>query len=293
MLRRYAFVYVNERRDKGEFTRGTADRVWYTLTDFAAVFGGRPLTQLGPPAISKWMARHPEWKPGTRATNFGRVRAFCHWLRDMGLIRKDPFRGQKAPKRPRKNPRPLSRDQYLRLHDGAPDARARLIVACMYWLGLRACEVSRLQVDDIDRTHNLMRVVGKGGHERVLPVVPQVQLALNQYLRAFPATSGPLVRSYTRPGGLTPSTVSILVRKWLVDAGIKHTAFDGVTGHAMRHSALSELAEATKDPYVVMELAGHADISTSMAYVRRAQTSRLRDALAVRDVATAGGPSLM
>lgn len=282
MLRKYAYVYVNERRDKREFTRGTADRTWYCLADFADMFGARPLTHLTPVFVDKWLASHPEWKPGTRSTNFGRVRSFCRWLLHRGLVRKDPFAGKRAPKRPRRNPRPLTRDQFDRLNASAPDSRARLIVALMYWLGLRCCEVAWLQVEDCDRHTNLMRIVGKGGHERILPIVPQVQLTLNVYLREHPATSGPLVRSYTHPGGLEPGTVSILTRGWLTAAGLKQTAFDGVTPHAMRHSAASELAEATHDPYLVQELLGHADISTSMYYVKRAQTSRLRDGLNLR-----------
>jgi integrase len=284
MLGKYAYCYVNERHAKGEFTRGTADRTWYCLADFVRLFGHRPMTQLTPVFIDRWLAAHPEWKPGTRRTHYGQVRAFCRWLHHRGVVRKDPFAGKTAPKRPRRNPRPLTRHQYETLHASVPDARARLIVALEYWLGLRACEVARLTLEDCDRHHNLMHVVGKGGHERTLPVVPQVQLALNLYLREHPATSGPLVRSYTRPGGLLPGTVSILVRSWLTAAGLKQSAFDGVTGHAMRHSAATELAELTHDPYVVQELMGHADISTSMYYVRRVDTSRLREALSLRTV---------
>lgn len=287
VLRRYAYLYVNERKDKGEFTRGTADRTWYCLADFAQLFGGRPMTHLTPVFVDRWLASHPEWKQGTRRTHFGQVRSFCAWLLRRGLVRKDPFDGLKAPKRPRKNPHPLSRVQYELLYHSAPDSRAKLIVALMYWLGLRCCEVARLQVEDADRHTNTLHVVGKYDKERDLPIRPQLQLALNLYLREHPATSGPLVRSYTRPGGVLPGTVSIMVRRWLKDCGLKITAFDGVTGHAMRHSALTELAEATHDPYLVMELAGHADISTSMYYVKRAQTSKLRDALGLREVTTA------
>jgi integrase len=282
VINQYAFVYINERRDKGEFTRQTADRVWYCLADFGELFGRRPMTHLTPVFIDRWLASHPLWKPGTRRTHFGQVRAFCRWLLERGVVKKDPFAGRTAPKRPRKNPRPLSREQFQILFHSLPDSRARLIVSLEYWLGLRAVEVSRLQVEDIDRSHNLIHVIGKGGHERTLPLVPQCQLTVNTYLREHPATSGPLLRSYTRPGGLTPGTVSIIVRGWLKDCGLKETAFDGITPHAMRHSALTELAEATRDPYLVMELAGHSDVSTAMHYVRRADTAKLREALSLR-----------
>lgn len=283
VLKRWGMIYCNERVAKGEMTRGTADRVWYCIADFAESFGNRPMTQLSPRAIDRWLASHPEWKPGTRATQFTRMRAFCRWLVARGALDKDPFTGMKAPKRPRRNPRPLSYEDFRTLHSSLPDARAKLIVAFMYWLGLRCVEVSRLHVEDIDRIHNVMRVVGKGGHERTLPVVPQVQLALNLYLREHPASSGPLVRSYTSYESLKPETISIMVRRWMTDSGVKVHAFDGKAAHAMRHAAASELAHATRNPFAVQRLLGHADIGTSMAYVRDVSADELRSALELRD----------
>ena len=282
-LKRWGMLYCNERVARGEMTRGTADRVWYCIADFADSFGGRPMSQLGPRAVERWLEGHPDWKPGTRATQFTRLRSFVRWLVIRGALEKDPFIGMKAPRRPRRNPRPLPYEDFKTLSASLPDARAKLIVALMYWLGLRCVEVSRLQVDDIDRTHHVMRVVGKGGHERNLPVVPQVQLALNLYLREHPATSGPLVRSYTSYESLQPGTISIMVRRWMTDAGVKAGPFDGRAAHAMRHAAASELAHATKDPFAVQRLLGHSDIATSMLYVRDVSAEELRAALAQRD----------
>jgi len=279
-MRRMAFVYVNEQVARGAFSKGTADRVWYTLAGFAASFGKRPVHQLGQRAVERWLAEHPEWKPSTRALHFTRVRAFCRWLLRRGVIKKDPCAELTAPKRPRRNPRPLSFAEFQTLRAACPDARAKLIVSLMYWLGLRCVEIARLNVDDVDWLSKTVHVIGKGGHERELPLVPQIELALHAYLREHPATSGPLVRSYRTPGApMRAETISIYVRHWMLDAGVKHFPYDGRSAHAWRHTALTELAEATHDPYVVQEFAGHADISTAMHYVRRADLSRLRDGL--------------
>lgn len=283
VLKRWAMLYCNERVARGEMTRRTADNVWYALADFADSFGNRPVTQLGPRAIERWLESHPEWKPSTRATQFTRLRAFCRWLLVRGAIDKDPFAGMKAPKRPRRNPRPLAHEDYETLRASLPDARARFIVACLYWLGMRCVEVSRLMVEDIDRERNEMRVIGKGGHERTLPVVPQVQLKLNLYLREHPATSGPLVRSYTSFEALKPATISVMVRQWMSDCGVKLHPFDGRAAHAMRHSAGTELARATKDPFAVQRLLGHQNVATSMLYVKDVSADELRAALEARN----------
>lgn len=279
-MRRMARMYINERVGRGELTRDTANNTWYTLADFADEFGQRPWNQLGQAAVERWLATHPEWSPGARATAFYRCRAFCRWLLARGVIGKDPFANIRPPKRPRRNPRPLSRDQFEQLRGHLPDSRAKLIVALMYFLGLRGVEIARLNVEDVDRWGKTVHIVGKGGHERTLPLLPAVELKVNLYLREHPATSGPLIRSQVKPGqGLKPATIGILVRQWMLDAGVKHHAFDGRSGYSWRHTAATELADATHDPYVVQEFLGHADISTSMHYVRRADMSRLREGL--------------
>lgn len=278
-LRRLAAIYLNERVGRGALTRDAANNAWYTLADFADSFGRRPLDQLGVAAVERWLASHPEWQPGTRATAFYRARSFCRWMLARGYIHRDPFAGVEPPPRPRPNPRPLSFPEFQQLRAACPDARAKLIVSLMYWLGLRCVEVSLLNVDDIDWRSKTVRVTGKGRRVRELPLVPQIELAINAYLREHPATNGPLIRSYTRPGRLKAATISVNVRHWMLDAGVKHHAFDGRSAHAWRHTALTELAEATRDPYVVQEFAGHSDISTAMHYVRRADMSRLRDGL--------------
>ena len=108
--------------------------------------------------------------------------------------------------------------------------------------GLRCCEVARLQLGDLDRVNGLMLIVGKGGHERVLPIIEETAEAVDAYLTEYPAFAGPLVRSYSDPHrGLASATITKLVRVWVGDAGIKRARHDGVSAHAFRHTAATDM----------------------------------------------------
>jgi site-specific recombinase XerC len=285
MLKKWALVYCNERVNHGGMTRKTADGAWYTIADFALVFGNRPVTQLNAKAVSRWLASHPEWKPSTRVTKFTTMRSFCRWLLERGAITKDPFVGLRAPKRPRRTVRPLDRDRYDDLVAVLPDARARLLCALAYWCALRCVSISRLNVEDIDwQTKTLHVAAAKGGVEQQLPLRPQVELALNGYLRQHPATSGPLIRGYVHPHRrLSAHTIGTLVAGWMTEAGVKVHAHDGRSAHTWRSTAATEMAAATKDPYCVQELLGHSAIGTAVFYVARVGTDRLQVAMEARE----------
>ena len=115
-----------------------------------------------------------------------------------------------------------------------------------------------------------------------------------RHLRECPARSGPLIRNYRRVGsGIGAPHIGFIVAGWMKAAGVKNYAGDGRSAHALRHTALTELAEATGDAFLVQELAGWSSPATAANYVRRASTERLREAMAKRDAVDQpdqGGP---
>lgn len=200
------------------------------------------------------------------------------------MISGDPFEGVKLPRRPRPQPRPLPDADVARLLAATPDARARLIVHLQWGLGLRCVGVSNLRIEDIDTVAGVLIVREKRDAERRLPITPPIATALAAYLaEAPPATSGPLIRSMTNSTvGIGAARIGSLVAGWMSDAGVKQRPGDGRSAHALRHTCLTEVAEACGDAFIVAELAGWASISTAAHYVRRATTERVRSALEQR-----------
>lgn len=276
--------YLLERRNRRELSRSSVMRISYTLLSLDASFGERQLSSLGTRAIERWSEQHPDWKPATRQTYLSHARGFCDWLLRRKLIASDPFVDVVMPRRHRPSPRPLPRSDIAALLRVAPDARARLIIHLQWGLGLRCAGCANLCVEDIDFISKTLHIREKFDNERRLPVTPEVEAALDRYLWEFPSTSGPLLRSYRKEWeGIKAQYISTIVAQWMTDAGVKRRPHDGISAHSLRRTALTEVAEATGDAFIVQELAGWASPATAAHYVRRANTERVRNALERRE----------
>jgi integrase/recombinase XerC len=143
-----------------------------------------------------------------------------------------------------------------------------LIVLWMIQAGLRCCEIERLQIGDIDRGRRMARLTGKAGHERFVWLPDELEDALNAYLREYPASSGPLIRSYRRPNmPLRADTISGMVTQWMWEAGIKVAARDGVSAHAGRHTAATDMLLNGASARDVQYVLGHAHLATTERYL--------------------------
>lgn len=275
-----------DRVRRHEITAATAARHRSILGSFAELFGQRPIANISRTDIERWQADRSHLAAGTRRHEFSVLRQFIKHLVRSGHVRRDPTVGMRAPKVPRAADRALSRDEVEALEAALPDNRARAIFALMRYVGLRRAEVLALQVGDWDRRGEVVHVIGKGGHHRTEPVPPWVTAALRAYLAECPATAGPLIRTLDGSRGLAHSTLGRMMAKWMTDAGIKVAPFDGRNCHALRHTIASELIESGADICTVQELLGHASITSTQVYLRRAAVSRVRDAmLAARSAA--------
>jgi site-specific recombinase XerD len=157
------------------------------------------------------------------------------------------------------------------------------VVALMLGCGLRCAEVATITVDDWDRRGEVLRVAGKGGHERIVPVPPDVAAALAGYLAHEPAAGdSPIVRARTHPGGVRPDYLSQMVSRTMAAAGVKRAAWDRVSGHALRHTAATEVLDASGDLRVVQEMLGHQRLETTSVYLARAGVDRVRAAMLAR-----------
>lgn len=276
----HAHTYLQGRQRRGEITINTIRNSRSVLAGLSRSYGNRPVERFATAAVDRWLESTAHQKPSTRAAGWTIVAGFTRWLLQQQLIPADPCEGRRGPKRPRTEPRALEHDAVARLLFVAPDARAQAIIWLEVGLGLRRVEVHRLRVEDWLRRDRLVRVVGKGGHERTVPMIREAERVLDAYLRECPATVGPLIRSTTDPSRpLSLSSLSHYMATWMTAAGIKHAPRDGVNGHALRHTAASDVLDRCGDLRVVQEMLGHRNLATTAVYLRRSQLGAIREAM--------------
>jgi integrase/recombinase XerD len=212
------------------------------------------------------------YRPASIARMLSAIRSFHRFELREGVTDHDPTLGIVPPKLPCSLPRPLSVQEVARLIDapaqGEPvGLRDRAILELLYGAGLRISELTGLDVDDVDLEDGSVRVLGKGGKERDVPVGRYARDAVSSYLTAArpvfaTARSRSALLLNQRGGRLTRQGVWQLVSRHVRGAGIRRR----VTPHTLRHSFATHLLEGGADVRVVQELLGHASVATTQIY---------------------------
>jgi integrase/recombinase XerC len=230
-----------------------------------------------------WMAhlRGQDIAPRSVARKLSSVKSFYRWLADRQGYEPTAVLSARAPKFQQKLPRPLSEDAAraeidtveLQSRDGWQGARDAAVVVLLYGCGLRISEALGLMGRDLPVGESL-RITGKGGKERIVPVLPAARRALETYLRQCPYEQEPdkAVFRGARGGALNPRQVQKVTEAARMQLGLPATA----TPHAMRHSFATHLLEAGGDLRAIQELLGHASLSTTQAYTSVDQAHLMR-----------------
>lgn len=277
--------YVTQRREAGEFTAYTAQQVTYVLADLAEAHGRRPLNQFGPATLDRWQRSIAGNAAATRALYTSHVRSFCRWLHIRDVVRRDPSRALAPVPQQRQAIVTFTCEEMEHLLAAAPDLRARAILELMYGAGARCVEVSRLLVQEFDPRSKEVLLHGKRLKERTVPLDSPTVDAVEAYLDSVGRVRGPLVRSeVTITRGLGSKTISIYTRRWIAEAGLKHRPWDGRSPHAIRRTAVSEVAESAHDLREAQEFAGHSSVRTTEEhYARRVVAEKVRVAVEGRE----------
>jgi integrase/recombinase XerD len=206
------------------------------------------------------------------ARTLSAVRSFHRFLLREGTAARDPATGVRQPKLPRSLPHPLTVDEVGRLLDAPREdtpagLRDRALLELLYGSGLRVSELVGLDVDDVDLEEGAVRVLGKGGKEREVPLGRFGRDAVEAWLgRARAGFTTGLSRGALflnqRGGRLTRQSVNRLLAANVRAAGIERR----VTPHSLRHSFATHLLEGGADVRVVQELLGHASVATTQIY---------------------------
>lgn len=220
-----------------------------------------------------WMAQARAGGVGARslARKLSAVKTFYRWLAEREGFEPTAVLSTRAPKFQKKLPRPLAEDaakamiETVELQSPSDWVAARdvAVVTLLYGCGLRISEALSLTFADAPLP-KVMRITGKGGKERVVPVIDAARDAVTTYLRLCPhpmEPGAPLFRG-VRGGALNPRAIQGVMAKARMQLGLPSTA----TPHAMRHSFATHLLAAGGDLRAIQELLGHASLSTTQAY---------------------------
>ena len=218
--------------------------------------------------------------PGTIARKLSSIKNFHRYLVEEGITPLDPSASLSGPARPSRLPKALSIEQIQSLLDAvigdAPEnLRDRALLEFLYATGTRISEALQLSVDDVlddhQRVADAIRVSGKGGKQRFVPVGSFARSAVESYVtRARPA----LLRGAKNPSpalflGLRGGRLS-RQNAWLIlGSAARRAGLEGlVSPHTLRHSFATHVLSGGGDIRVVQELLGHSSVSTTQIYTK-------------------------
>lgn len=219
-------------------------------------------------AVDRWLDHHG-WAASTCCTNLGIVRPFLDWCASRGHL---PAGVASLLANPRKRPplpRAISAANVGVLLAHVPDSRGRVIVLLEGQCGLRRAEVAAARMCDLDLPDGTLLVRGKGDKERRAYLSEETLDAIRGWLIERGTLPGALVSAYSSPTRhMTPTWIGMLVARWMVDAGLKVAPRDGMSGHALRHTAATQMLRNGENIRVVQSALGHESITTTARYLR-------------------------
>ena len=226
------------------------------------------LAQADARAIRAWLASLHERKlaRSSVARKLASVRSCLKYLARRGAVELNVARQVRSPKLPQRLPSFLPKDESKNLLDAPMERtetglRDRAILELLYATGLRVAECCGLDLDDVDRQQGSVRVMGKGGKERVVPAGDIALQALDAWLTVRGEGRGPLFTN-PRGGRLSTRGVHRIVRIRARAAGIERR----VTPHTFRHSFATHMLGEGADLRLIQELLGHSRLSTTQRY---------------------------
>jgi len=242
---------------------------------YVADCGATKPSQFTPRHVEDFMRREKRAgrSPATIGRELAAVRTFCKYLVLHGLLSRDISSNVEAPKKWQRLPTVLD-DSSARTLLAAPDpatdtfaARDRAMLSLLYATGMRASELAGLAVADVNFNLGVIRVLGKGNKERIVPVAAEALDDLRDYLRRDrPALAtgrqGDMLLLSRTGRALAREDVFRIVRKY-----VRRSAIRGrISPHTLRHCFATQLLSRGADLRAVQEMLGHADIATTQIY---------------------------
>jgi integrase/recombinase XerC len=244
------------------------------LEQFAAFINGQvdpslTIAQITHLHIRRYLASmHKELAKSTIGRKLAAIRSLFRFLLRRGILAKNPAELVGTPKKEKKLPFHLNIDEVTTLVEAPAEAdilsiRDKAILETLYSSGLRVSELTGLNIGGIDAGRGTVRVLGKGGKERIVPLGGKATEALAGYLdaRGNPPREAPLFIN-SRGGRLTRRSVARIVERYM-----RHlTTMKKASPHTLRHTFATHLLEGGADLRAIQEMLGHASLSTTQKY---------------------------
>ncbi|MCB1420634.1 MAG: tyrosine recombinase XerC [Notoacmeibacter sp.] len=277
--RRWLSALAGERRVSAKtidaYERDTRQFLAFLTSHFGGPASIPDIAELKPADFRAFLATRRRDGAGNRSLgrNLAGVRSLLRHMERRGQVNAAGVNAVRAPRQPKSLPKPLTLADARRVVDTAEQlneepwiaARNAAVLTLLYGCGLRISEALALTASDLDGADgNGLRVTGKGGKTRLVPVLPQVLEAVVLYKRLSPFSPGPdepLFRG-ARGGVLNPAVLQRDMARLRGALGLPDTA----TPHALRHSFATHLLGRGGDLRTIQELLGHASLSTTQVY---------------------------
>lgn len=266
-------------RGASELTREAYARDAAHLTGFLARQLGRApviadIATLDARSFRGFMASRRQAGASSRtlARTMSALRTFFRWLETDEIVRNRAILAVALPKIGHSVPKPLTIEKARAVVDGGMGAdldwvmaRDTAVLLLLYGSGLRISEALGIRTKDAPTAErDVLRILGKGGKERVVPVLPVTVAAIERYKTLVPYTlerEGPLFLG-TKGGHLSPRLIQLAMARLREELALPDTA----TPHALRHSFATHLLSTGADLRQIQELLGHASLSTTQVY---------------------------
>jgi integrase/recombinase XerC len=201
------------------------------------------------------------------------LRAFFQFLIKNGELTQNPMNKVSVPKAGKRLPVIVQESELKTLfeevdwHSGFPALRDKAVLSLLYGAGLRRSELVGLQTSDFDPQSERIRILGKGGKERLIPIPPFVVKAVMAYLQSrqveFPDYDQPFLVLTNKGNPIYPNLVYLIVRKYL---GLV-TTLEKRSPHVLRHSYATHLSNSGAELNAVKELLGHSSLAATQIYM--------------------------
>ena len=200
------------------------------------------------------------------------IRTYYRFLSSENILNENPVLLINNPKLPKKLPDVLSEKEISLIINAIQESsqfyqRDKAIIEMLYSCGIRVTELCNLEMSNLFIDEDLIRVMGKGNKERLLPLGVRSKKYVNEYIKhsrnSHIKKSGSSFVFLSRNGNqLTRAMINIILNKWTQVSGLKKS----VSPHKLRHSFATHLLEGGADLRFVQALLGHSDISTTQIY---------------------------